>query len=196
MSTQQTESIQNNSLSIHRFSIDDYHNLGEVGILKEDDRVELIEGRITDMTPIGSKHAACVDRLTNLLVKKLGDNAIVRVQNPIDLTDNDSEPEPDIAILKRQSDFYAEHHPTASDVLLIIEVADSSMDYDRFIKIPLYAKAGIHEVWLVNLLDNTIETYRSPSSEGYGIMTRLLPAEALSPVLFPDINIKVAEILG
>ncbi len=195
MRAEQTKLKSDMELSIHRFTVDEYHSLSETGILHEDDNVELIEGRIVDMVPIGSKHASCVNRIIELFADKLQKAAIVSSQNPIYLGEH-SEPEPDIAVLKRKDDFYRNKHPSSQDIFLIIEIADASLEYDKFIKIPLYAKAGIQEVWLINLLENTIETYRSPSIDGYKIITRISPAETASPLSFPDIIIKAGELLG
>ena len=133
----------------------------------EDDRVELIEGRVVDMTPIGSRHSAVVKRLNSLFTRKVQGRAIVGVQDPVQLLQEQSEPEPDITLLKYREDFYSAELPKGEDVLLIIEVADTSLDYDRETKIPMYAQAKIQEVWLVNLLENCIEIYSSPSSAGY-----------------------------
>ncbi len=185
----------NNALPIHRFTIDEYYHLAEAGILHEDDNVELIEGRIIDMTPIGSKHASCVKRIIELLTDRLQKRATIGVQDPIDLNEQ-TEPEPDITILKKRSDFYAEHHPRPEDVLLIIEVADSSINYDRSIKIPLYAKSGIQEVWLINLIENIIEVYQNPSQIGYKICKKVYKEDTISPLCFSDINIKASEIVG
>ncbi|MBI4653697.1 MAG: Uma2 family endonuclease [Nitrospirae bacterium] len=180
---------------LHRFAVDEYQLLGEKGILHEDERVELLDGRIVDMTPIGIKHASVVNRLNNLLSEKLKGRAIVSVQNPIDLNEY-SEPQLDITILKPRPDFYSEKHPKPQDVLLVIEIADASVEYDRSLKIPLYAKALIQEVWLVNLQEDTIEIYHSPSGDRYGVMVRLLFKQTVSPRGFPDLTLSVGEILG
>ena len=185
----------NTAVSIHRFNIEEYHRLIESNILHEDDRVELVEGRIVDMTPIGSKHAACVNRLNEIFSEKLQKRAIVTIQNPVRLTEY-SELEPDIAIIKRRPDFYAEQHPQPEDVLLIIEVSDSSLDYDAETKIPLYAKANIQEVWLVNLKENILQIYNEPTPEGYNIMLKRRYNQKISPGCFPDIALTVSEILG
>ena len=124
---------------MHRFNVKEYHQLALSGALLEDARVELIEGRIMDMTPTGSKHAACINRLANELFPILHGRAILSIQNPIQLSDN-AQPEPDIAILRFREDFYRDNHPRAEDVLMIIEVADTSLEYDRRIKNPLYAE--------------------------------------------------------
>ncbi|MBI5206287.1 MAG: Uma2 family endonuclease [Candidatus Firestonebacteria bacterium] len=185
----------NIELPIHRFTIDEYYHLAEAGILHEDSHVELIDGRIVDMTPIGTKHASCVKRIIELLNDRLLKRVTIGVQDPIDLNEQ-TEPEPDITILKKRADFYAEHHPFPEDVLLIIEVADSSIDYDRTIKIPLYAKSGIKEVWLINLIENIIEVYRNPSQAGYKFCEKVYREDAISPLCFSDINIKASEIVG
>lgn len=187
--------IMNTTVLIHRFNVEEYHRLIENNILHEDDRVELIEGRIIDMTPIGSKHAACVSRLNEILSEKLQKRAIINIQNPICLTAY-TEPEPDIAIIKRRPDFYAEQLPQPEDVLLIIEVSDSSLDYDCETKIPLYAKSNIPEVWLVNLIENNVAIYSGPSSEGYNVITKHHHNQILSPKSFHDITLTVSEIFG
>ncbi|MFO0794626.1 MAG: Uma2 family endonuclease [Candidatus Brocadiaceae bacterium] len=184
----------NTTILLHKFSIEEYCRLSEKGILQEDERVELIDGKIIDMTPVGSVHTSCVNRL-NYLFAKLAKRTIVSVQNPIRIGEF-CEPQPDIAILKYRNDFYAEHHPVADDVLLLIEVADSSLEYDREEKIPLYGRAGIPEVWLVNLIENCIEMFRSPSSEGYKNIMKFFHKHIISPESFPDIRLTVEQILG
>ena len=185
----------NATVTIHRFNVEEYHRLTESNILHEDDRVELVEGRIVDMTPIGSKHAACVSRLNRIFTMKLQTSAIVQVQNPIQLLDQ-SEPQPDIVVLKNRDDFYAERLPNADDILLVIEVADSSLEYDRETKLPLYAKANIPEVWLINLIENIVEIYSAPSLEGYNVITKHRHNQAIVPENFPDIKVVVSEIFG
>src|ERR1700758_654902 len=148
------------------FNVTEYNLMGERGILSEDDRVELIEGEILKMSPIGSRHAACVDRLNLLLVRLASQRAIIRVQNPIQLSDY-SEPQPDVALLKPRNDFYAEGHPLPADVLLGVEVADTSLESDKYVKLPLYARADIAEVWIVNLLENIVEVYTDPVGDLY-----------------------------
>ncbi len=151
-------------------NVKEYHLMGKVGILKEKG-IELIEGEIIKMSPTGSKHASCVNRLTNLLTKtrlvnQLEEKVIISVQNPIALGEF-SEPEPDLALLKYKADFYADTHPTPQDVLLLIEVADSTLETDRKIKAPLYAKAGIPEYWIVNLEEKQLEVFHSPKAGAY-----------------------------
>lgn len=167
----------------------------EAGILSEDDRVELIEGEIIKTSPIGSYHAACVKRLNALLNRRLGVEAIVSVQDPIRLDDY-SEPEPDIVLLKRRDGSYARSLPAADDALLIIEVADTSADYDRDVKLPLYARAGILEVWLANLANDQVEPYSQPASGIYRTVRYAGCGESLARICFPNMALSVDEILG
>jgi Uma2 family endonuclease len=150
----------------YRFSIQDYHRMGEAGILHEDSRVELIEGELVTMSPIGSAHVGTVLQLTGMLQKAVGEHALVSVQNPVVLDDY-SEPEPDIALLKPHGDFYKSALPRPSDVLLLIEVADTTLRYDRAVKIPLYARHGIPETWLIDLENKHVTIFSSPSAQGY-----------------------------
>ena len=178
-----------------RFTISQYHQMSEAGILSENDKVELINGEIIEMSPIGRRHAACVDRINRLFNNILGIKVIVRVQNPI-LLNNLSEPEPDIALLKPRTDFYESGHPQPQDIFLLIEVADSSIEYDRDVKIPLYASSGITEVWLVDIYQQVIIVYRYPSENGYSDIQILSRGEKLSILAFPENNLFVDDILG
>ena len=148
------------------WTIEEYELMIERGILDEDDRVELIRGEIVEMTPIGVRHAACVIRIEELFHTTLGRSVIVSVQNPIRLP-NDSEPQPDIVLLKRRSDFYANQRPGADAILLLIEVADTTLSSDRDVKMPIYAEAGIPEAWIVNLDEDVVEVYADPVSGLY-----------------------------
>lgn len=150
----------------HRISVEAYHRMGWAGVFAPDARVELIEGEIVDMAPIGSQHAGTVSVLAALLHDAVGGAAIVSVQNPVALG-SDSEPQPDIALLRPRNDFYRSSHPTMQDVLLLIEVSDSSTRYDRDVKIPLYASHGIPEVWLVDLEARLLSIHTAPSSNAY-----------------------------
>ena len=179
----------------HRFTVEEYHKMAQAGILGEDDRVELIEGEIVEMPPIGSRHAACVDRLNQLFSAQVGDQAIVRVQSPIRLSEL-SEPQPDLALLKPRPDFYAAAHPRPEDVLLMIEVAEASVDYDREVKVPLYARAGVPEVWLVDLQGEFIEVHRRPSARGYGEVRQARRGERLAPQALPKLELPVDDLLG
>jgi Uma2 family endonuclease len=178
-----------------RFTVEEYHRMAEAGILSEDDRVELLEGEIVAMSPIGSRHAACVMRLTELLPPRVIGRAHVNVQNPIRLGEH-SEPQPDLALLRRRPDFYASSHPGPEDALLIIEVADESAAVDREVKVPLYARFGVPEVWLVDLVSECIEVYREPGSGGYAKKLALARGEVLSPRAFSELRLAVADVLG
>jgi Uma2 family endonuclease len=182
-------------MTTHKFTVDEYYRMAEAGILTRGQRVALIEGEIVDMAPIGNRHAACVDRLTHDFVLGLGDRAIVRVQGPLRLHDY-SEPEPDLIILRPRPDFYASQHPGPGDTLLIIEVADTTERYDRQVKVPLYARAGIPEVWLVDLTAGTVTLYREPGPAGYARAIIATGDEVLSPLAFPDLRLTAAHILG
>jgi Uma2 family endonuclease len=177
------------------FTVDEYHRMADFGILGEDDRVELIEGEILVMSPIGTRHAACVDRLTRLLVQGARERAIVRVQNPVQLGER-SEPQPDVALLKASPDFYAARHPGPRDVILIVEVADASVVYDREVKVPLYARAGLPEVWLVDLAGEAVDVHRLPSERGYRDVRRLSRGQSLAVQGLPGLALQVDQILG
>lgn len=177
------------------FDADEYHRMVEAGILSEDDRVELIQGEILRMAPIGLRHAACVDRLTALFGGYVSETATVRVQSPVHLDDH-SEPQPDAALLRPRRDFYASGHPGPADIFLIVEVADTSLEYDRTYKLPLYARAGIVEVWLVDLSNSVIETYTQPVDVQYQAKRQVAGAEALAPQSFPDLQLSADSILG
>ncbi|MBA3246596.1 MAG: Uma2 family endonuclease [Pyrinomonadaceae bacterium] len=177
------------------FSVGEYQRMAETGILTEDDRVELIEGEIIEMSPIGNRHAACVKRLNALLSRQLGQSAIVSVQDPIYLNDF-SEPEPDIALLLPREDFYEQELPAASDVLLLVEVADTSIDYDRNKKLPLYARAGIPEMWLVDLSAHTITIYAQPLNSQYQFVQTCERGEAIASQTLAGLTLPVDEILG
>jgi Uma2 family endonuclease len=174
-------------------TVADYYKMAEVGILTEDDRVELIEGQIIEMVPIGSQHASKVNTLNYLLVSTLGDRAIVSVQNPVRLSDI-LEPEPDFAILKPRADRYAASHPTAADVLLLIEVADSSLNYDRIVKARLYARHGIAEFWVVNLKARLITVHRAPAGDAYTDATDRSPQDMLDIEALPGSTMPVGEV--
>lgn len=147
-------------------SVDDYYRMAEVGLLAPDERVELIEGEIIVMAPIGSTHAGVVDELCRILGRAVGDRAILGVQRPVRL-DRRNETQPDLVLLKPRPDFYKKGHPTAGDVLLIVEVAELSLRYDREIKIPLYARFDIPEAWLFDMGQRVLHVFRSPISGTY-----------------------------
>jgi Uma2 family endonuclease len=172
--------------NIHKFSVQQYGLMHEAGVFAVGDRYELINGEIREMSPIGIKHAVCVARTTRYFQIKLGDRAFVWAQNPIILNDH-SQPQPDLAILKWRDDFYANALPTPDDILLIIEVADSTIAYDRDIKMPLYAANGIPEMWLFDVNQQIIEGYSHPSPSGYKRIRRYENCDTLSMNAFPEV---------
>jgi Uma2 family endonuclease len=163
-----------------RFTVHDYHRMGEAGILQEDERVELIEGEIVEMAAIGTRHFSCVNRM---LVMGVGDAAVVSVQNPVRLNEH-TEPQPDITVIRPRD--YTESLPVPDDVLLLMEVSDTTLPYDRNVKLPLYACAGIGEVWSVNLPAKTIEQYTDPSGDGYRRVDHKRGGQELQPAALPD----------
>jgi Uma2 family endonuclease len=179
----------------HRFTVDEYHRMGEAGIFGKDDRIELIEGEIIEMSPIGSPHAARVKRVNRLLVRRLGTRAIVQVQDPVVLSQL-SEPQPDLAVVKARADFYAAGHPQPPDVLLIVEVADSSRVFDRNVKAPLYARAGVPELWVVDVIDAVVDVYRKPWRGRYREVTRFRRGQRMTIAAFPHFSFRVTDILG
>jgi Uma2 family endonuclease len=178
-----------------RFTVHDYHRMAEAGVLGEDDRVELIDGEIIQMSPIGSPHAGTVNRCSKRLEQRFGDAAVVQVQNPIRL-DEHNEPEPDLALLKPRPDFYTTAHPTPPDVFLVVEVADTSLEYDRRRKLPLYARHGIPEVWLVDLNADTILVARDPTPSGYRTSRTVGHGDRIAPLAFPERELAGVELLG
>lgn len=177
------------------FTIKEYHAIMENGILTENDRVELIKGEIVYMSPIGRRHAAQVKRIVELLYRYLLGRVTIGVQDPIEL-DNNSEPLPDISLLQRRGDFYESKHPQPEDILLLVEVADTTAETDQAVKIPLYAENNIAEVWLVDINAQSVEVYREPSGNGYQSIQRLQRGETLSILALPDIEMSVDEVLG
>jgi Uma2 family endonuclease len=177
------------------FTVKEYHLMADAGVFANGERVELIRGEIIKMASIGRRHAACVNRCNDVFAYKLGGKILVSIQNPLAL-DNTSEPEPDIMLLKRKADFYESGHPQPTDVLLLIEVADSTIESDRQLKIPLYAEDGITEVWLIDINSACIEVYRYPTDQGYQDIQKLYRGQNLSILAFPDISIAIDEILG
>ena len=175
------------------FNVTEYYRMMDVGILSGSDRVELIDGEVVQMSPIGRRHAACVDRL-NAHFSKL-ENVIVRVQNPIRLNDF-SEPQPDVALLRKRDDFYESGHPAPQDVLLVVEVSDSSADMDQLVKLPLYAEAGISEFWLVNLPAEKIEMYSNPANGTYQKSQEFKRGEQFTSDTIPGLSLSVDSILG
>ena len=169
-----------------KFTTQQYQLMHEAGFFGDSDRLELINGEVKPMSPIGRKHGACINRLVARFTQRLGTRIVLSVQNSIRLDDN-SQPQPDLAILKPRDDFYESGLPTPEDILLIIEVADSSIDYDRDVKSPLYSTAGIPEMWLFDVNQKIIEAYSQPSRFGYKQIHRYNEGDTLSIPAFPDI---------
>ena len=176
------------------FTVEAYQRLGELGILHEDDRVELIDGQVVEMSPIGDRHASCVRRLNRLFGRNLPEVAIIDVQNPVVLGRQDA-PQPDLVLLEPRADAYPQH-PRAGDMLLVIEVADTSLAYDRDIKIPLYARAGIPEAWLVDLAADRIEVYRDPASGDYASVRSVSRGGTIMLLHFPTMTVSADDVLG
>ena len=177
------------------WTVEEYHRLIETGCLGEDEHVELIHGEIVRMAPMGSRHMATVTDTGEWFTRRTDASVIVRVQGPITMPD-DSEPEPDIAIVRARADRYRSGHPRPGDVLLIIEVADTSLAYDRGGKGRLYARAGIIEYWLVDLIHSRIEVYRNPSRGKYAPKQTFRRGDVLSPLMLPHLSIRVEVIIG
>lgn len=176
------------------FTVHEYHKMGEAGILTEDDRVELIEGEIVVMPPIGEGHFGKVNRFTDSFYAFRG-RAVIHVQNPVRLGLK-SEPEPDVVLLKYRDDFYEGKFPEPDDVLLLVEVADSSLTFDRKTKARLYAKAGIQEYWIVDLIHGEIIVHRDPSRSRYRRVQQLKTGDSIAPLAFPEVTLAVADLLG
>ncbi len=174
----------------HRFTVAEYYALADASILSENDRVELLDGDIIHMPPIGDWHAASVNRFNHLMLPSLQGRAVVIIQNPTRLSDV-SEPQPDVMLARRRDDYYGGGHPEPSDVLLLIEVSDTTLDYDRNTKLSAYARAGIQEVWIVSRQDRRIEAYTSPSEGTYSNVRRAGPNDTIAPQAFPDITLDV-----
>jgi Uma2 family endonuclease len=179
----------------YRLTVADYHRMGEVGILHEDARVELIEGEIINMPPIGSLHAGTVNYAAYLLIQACGEQAIVATQNPVFL-DLHSEPQPDIALLRPRADFYRISHPAPADVLLVVEVADTSLAYDTQIKLPLYARHGIPEVWLVDLDNRQLIVHRLPTPDGFQDVRPLADLSAVTLLVLPGVTVNLSGLFA
>ena len=177
-----------------KFTVDEYYLMAEVGILKPDERVELIEGEILVMPPIGPEHADNVDEFNDVLARYAPGRYRIRIQNPVRLNDH-SEPEPDVALLRRRPEGYGAAHPTPADVLLIIEVAHSSLEYDRNTKAHIYGRSGVPETWVRNLPEDCIERFTEHGPDGYAQHTVHRRGETLTPVSLPDLELAVGDLL-
>ena len=177
-----------------KFTVAEYYRMGEVGILRPDERVELIEGEILVMAPIGSEHSGSVNISNEIFHLLARGRFIVHVQNPLHLDDG-SQPQPDIALLRPRADRYARSHPAPAEVLLVVEIADSSLEYDRNVKAHLYGRNNVPETWVKNLPEDCIERFTEPGPDGYAIHTVHRRGETLAPVLLPDLELAVDDLL-
>jgi Uma2 family endonuclease len=177
------------------FTVDDYYRMAEVGILKPTERVELIEGEIVEMSPIGVRHAMAVNRANMIFSRGVGDKAVVAIQNAARINIY-NEPQPDVVLIRPREGFYGTEHPRPEDVLLLIEVSESSLWFDRSVKLPIYARSGIREVWIADLNSDTITVFRTPKEKTYTETFTRQRQESISPDAFPDFSIGVDELLG
>jgi Uma2 family endonuclease len=180
------------AVRIRPISVDEFHAMGEAGVFAPEERIELIEGELAEMAPIGTRHAACVNKLNDLLVHAVAGRAVVSIQNPVVLSEL-SEPQPDLAVLRFRDDYYAGAHPRPEDILLVVEVADSSVNYDRNVKIPLYARCAVPEAWLVDLGEDRLEAYRDPADGEYRRVEYYRRGAAI-PMQLPDVEIPVRSL--
>ncbi len=178
-----------------RFTLEDLERMVEVGILSEDERVELIGGEVVEMMAIGHRHAACVKRLIRIFAVGLGERVVVGVQDPVRLQAVEA-PQPDLTVARPRADFYASGHPAPDDILLLVEVGDTSLPYDRATKVPLYARHGVRELWVVDLSAELVEVYRRPAREGYGEVRQLRRGDAIAPEALSDFRVTIEAILG
>lgn len=178
-----------------RFTVDDYHRMGETGILSKDDRVELIDGEIVQMTPIGGRHAACVNELNRLLVLAAGEDAVVSPQNSVRLGEF-YEPQPDLMVIRPRAAYREGELPGPADVLLLIEISDTSLSYDRGVKLPIYARSGIPEVWIVDLAGRALERHTDPSEAGFAAVERVEGSATLESLAWPGLVLSPDALLG
>ena len=183
-------------LQRHRFTLEQYERMIETGVLTDRDRVELIEGEIIEMPPIGDPHAGTCNRIAHVLFARLGTRAVIAVANPVALPIVVSMPQPDHAVLKPRATFYADRRPQPDDTLFVVEVMDSSTRDDRRIKAPLYARAGVPELWLVDIPRSLVEVLREPRAGTYESARTLRRGDAVSPLAFPDVVFTFADLLG
>ena len=180
--------------TIRKWTVKEYHKLGEMGFFHPEERVELLSGNIIKMSAKGTAHTSALGRTDRLLQDLFGNLAWVRMQDPIALDDN-SEPEPDIALVRIDPFDYATHHPTPSEVYLIIEVADTSLTFDREIKAKAYARSGIADYWVLNVNERQLHVFREPAENGYQSELILGENGSISPLLFPTVNIAIQAML-
>jgi len=176
------------------FTVDEYHRMAQAGIFGPEERVELIEGEVLEMSPIGHRHMICVNRAMRLFIIKAGDHALVSVQNSLGLSEY-TEPQPDVVVLKPRADEYSAKKLSAEDTLLVIEVSQTTLNYDRQRKLPLYAAAGVPEVWIEDLKNDLLLVFRQPVRNTYSSSLVLRRGESLSPLALPSLVLTVDELL-
>ncbi len=188
------------SMDIRRLTLDEYHRLIEMGFFPSGERVELIEGVLHRMSPKGTRHAECLRRLLRLFFSTLGERVEISAQDPITIPASQSEPEPDLALVQPREGGYVDRHPYPEEVLLLVEIADTSLRDDREVKLPVYAAAGIEECWIINLVDDQVEVYREPTvlPDGravYRQRTLHVAGDTIHPLHFPECRVDVATLL-
>lgn len=177
-----------------RITVDQFHRMGEVGILPPGNRIELLDGEMINMAPIGSRHADTVNRLAAAFLRSLADAAVVSIQNPVQLSALD-EPQPDLMLLRQKPEGYRDALPTAADVLLLIEVSDTTLKYDQEEKLPLYAKHGVVELWIVDLVSRRLEVYREPRAGQYRVKLERAARDTMSPQAYPTVELDLSKLL-
>jgi len=177
------------------FTVAEYYQMGCAGILAGDERVELIEGDVVEMPSIGVGHASVVNRISQRFSAAFGESVLMTVQNPLHLNER-SEPVPDVMLVRPRPDFYATHHPEPHDVLLLVEVSDTTLTYDTKVKLPLYARHGVPEVWIADISSVLVRVYSGPTPTGYRVAEVKRKGERLNPTAFPDHSFLVDDILG
>lgn len=179
----------------HRLTVDQFHRMGEAGVIGPEVRVELVEGEVVEMAPIGTRHAAVVKRLLGMLAGVIAGRAVLSVQDPLRLDDH-SEPQPDLMLLAPREDFYASAHPGPADVLLLVEVCDTTSRYDREVKVPLYARHGVAEVWLIDLDERLVHVLREPRDGRYTQITVSATPGVVAPAALPEAAVDLAPLLA
>ena len=178
-----------------KLTVEQYHRMGDAGILHEDDRVELIDGELIRMAPIGSLHGGLVSRLNRLLVERVAGRAVVSPQNPVILSEV-TEPQPDLSVLRWRGDDYMGAVPVAADTILVVEVADSTLRYDRDVKLRYYAESAVPEVWIVDARRRQLLVYREPAGRGYRVSLTLAEGDAAVCASLPLLRIEVSELFA
>jgi Uma2 family endonuclease len=199
MAVEPAQQLQQSAVERWRFTIDDFYRMGEAGIFPPDARVELIDGDVIGMAPIGSHHSGSVSGLDEIFHDLLGRRVTISVQGPLRISlpgQRQANPQPDVLVLTRRDDFYRHANPTPADVLLVIEVSDTTLAYDRDVKAPLYARAGIRECWIVDIAGARLLVYRDPRDGVYQSAESLTDDATVAPLAFPELTIAVADILG